>query len=74
MKQNRALRNNKGRPSFQRKKVLQTLQEDLPELRDHYGVSEIWLFGSYLWTSLLSFSVCLPFLSSFGVSATSADF
>jgi uncharacterized protein len=48
MKQNRTLRNNKGRPPFQRKKVFQTLHEHLPELSEHYGVREIWLFGSYL--------------------------
>ncbi len=48
MKQNGTLRNNERRPPIQRKKVFQTLQEHLPELREHHGVSEIWLFGSYL--------------------------
>jgi len=47
MRENRAP-NNKMHPSFQRKKVFQTLREHLPELRKRYGVNEIWLFGSYL--------------------------
>jgi predicted nucleotidyltransferase len=48
MKQNTALRNKKGHPPFQRKEVFQALREHLPELRERYGVGEIWLFGSYL--------------------------
>jgi predicted nucleotidyltransferase len=48
MTQNRASRNNKGHPPFQRKKASRILREHLPELRERYGVREIWLFGSYL--------------------------
>jgi predicted nucleotidyltransferase len=48
MKQNTTLRNNKKPPRFQRKKALQTLRAHLPELREHYGVRELRLFGSYL--------------------------
>ncbi len=48
MKQNKAPNNNKKQPAFQREKIFQTLRDHLPELQEHYGVSEIWLFGSYL--------------------------
>ena len=49
MKQNKTtVRNTKKRPSFQPKKAFQTLQANLPDLREHYGVRELWLFGSYL--------------------------
>jgi hypothetical protein len=39
--------NKKGLP-FQPKKVFLILQAHLPELREHYGVRELSLFGSYL--------------------------
>jgi hypothetical protein len=49
MKQNETtVRNTKKSPTFQRKKVFQTLQAHLPELRERYGVRELLLFGSYL--------------------------
>jgi len=35
-------------PTFKRKKVFQTLQAHLPELRERFGVYELSIFGSYL--------------------------
>ena len=48
MKQSPALKSNKKRPSFQPQKAFRILQAHLPELRERYGVRELWLFGSYL--------------------------
>lgn len=48
MRKNRTIRHNKRLPLFQREKALQTLRAHLPELREHYGVGELRLFGSCL--------------------------
>jgi predicted nucleotidyltransferase len=31
-----------------RNEVIQTLKVHLPELREHYGVNSLWIFGSYV--------------------------
>ena len=48
MKQNITLKDNKKCLPFQPKKAFRILQAHLPELRECYGVRELWLFGSYL--------------------------
>lgn len=48
MKQKTKIKIDKNPPLFQRKKALQILRAHLPELREHYGVRELRLFGSYL--------------------------
>jgi len=48
MKQNITLKDNKKCLPFQPKKAFRILQMHLPELRERYGVRELWLFGSYL--------------------------
>ncbi|PIV23971.1 MAG: DNA polymerase III subunit beta [Deltaproteobacteria bacterium CG_4_8_14_3_um_filter_45_9] len=48
MKQNTTFKNNKNRLPFQPKKAFRILQAHLPELRERYGVRELWLFGSHL--------------------------
>jgi len=48
MKQNITMKDNKKCLPFQPKKAFRILQAHLPELRERYGVRELWLFGSYL--------------------------
>lgn len=48
MRQKTAIKINKTPPLFQRKKTVQILRENLPELRERYGVRELRLFGSCL--------------------------
>ena len=48
MKQNKIERSTGKLPLLKRNKALKTLQAHLPELREHYGVNSLWIFGSYV--------------------------
>jgi len=48
MKQDKTRTDKKTRPPFRLNKAHQILQTHLPELREHYGVHALWIFGSYV--------------------------
>jgi hypothetical protein len=48
MKQKKNRIDNKARLPFRLNKARQILRAHLPELREHYGVRTLWIFGSYV--------------------------
>ena len=48
MKQKKYRTGRKNRSPFRLSKARQILQAHLPELREHYGVQALWIFGSYV--------------------------
>jgi hypothetical protein len=48
MKKNNIQKISKGHPSFRLNKARKILQAHLLELRGHYGVHALWIFGSYV--------------------------
>jgi predicted nucleotidyltransferase len=48
MRQKKAGADRKTRSPLQLTKARRLLQAHLPELREHYGVHALWIFGSYL--------------------------